>query len=157
MLPHPDIWRTFRPGLRIFLWLSFSCLLAALWYAYFLLGPRQVKEEEAVQTQQQMVTLNVQWQQLWLRKSALSRYNEEVKTPAPPFSALHFQSSEASLVSWLPDEKGGELVLEMRWLRLPVLFKQLAEREMMPTAFTIQPEEGRQLRFTLHLETFREH
>jgi len=156
MLPHPDIWRDLRPGLRMLIWLSAFCVLAALWGAYFMSGPWQTKKEEAVQAQQQMATLNAQRRQLWLRESALSRYSEEVKMPVPPFSALHFQSPEASLVSWQPDEKGGELVLEMQWLPLPALFKQLAEQEMTPTAFSIQPEKGRQLRFTLHLEAFRE-
>lgn len=156
MLLHADIWRDLRPGLRVLIWLSASCVLAASWSAWFLLGPWQAKEEKAEQVQQQMASLHAQRQQLWLRESALLRYSKEIQIPVLPFSALHFQSSEASLVSWQPDEKGGELVLEMQWLPLPALFKQLAEREMTPTAFTIQPEEGRQLRFTLHLEAFRE-
>ena len=157
MLPHPDLWRDLRPGLRMLIWLSASCVMAALWGSYFMLGPWQVKEEEAVQAQQQMAALNVQRRQLWLREKALLRDRAEESTPVAPFSALHFQSPEASLVSWQPDEKGGELVLEVRWLSLPALFNQLAEREMTPTAFTIQPEESQQLRFTLHLEAFREH
>lgn len=156
MQPHPDIWRDLRPGLRMLIWLSASCVLAALWSAYFLSGPWQVIKEEAAQAQRQMATLNTQRQQLWLREKALSRYGVEAKTPVTPFSALHFQSAEASLVSWQPDEKGGVLVLEMHWLPLPALFKQLAEWEMTPAAFTIQPEEGHPLRFTLHLEAFRE-
>ena len=157
MLPHPDIWRGLGQGLRVLIWLSASCVLAALWGAYFLLGPWQAQKEEAAQAQRQMASLSTQRRLLWLREKALPRESVDEKTSVAPFSALHFQSSEASLVSWLPDEKGGELVLEMRWLPLPALFKQLAEREMTPTAFTIQPEEGSQLRFTLHLEAFREH
>jgi|GEM_PF-35598 len=156
MLPHPDIWRGLRPWLRVIIWLGTSCILAMLWAAYYLLGPWQVKKEEVAQAQRQIASLSTQRRRLWLQEKALSRENVEATTLATPFSALHFQSTESSLVSWQPDEKGGELVLEMRWLSLPALFNQLAEQEMTPTAFTIQPEEGSQLRFTLHLEAFRE-
>lgn len=156
MLPHPDTWRSLTPGLRVVIWLGASFILAALWGAYFLSGPWQAKKEEEAQAQRQRDSLSAQRRHLWLQEKALPRDSVEAKLPFPLFSALHFQSAEASLARWTPDEKGGELVLEMPWSSLPQLFTQLAEREMTPTAFMIQPEEGSPLRVTLHLEAFRE-
>jgi len=151
MLLHPDIWRDLRSGQRLAIWLGTFCTLVMLWGGYFLSGPRQVKKTESAQIQQQLASLAVQRGKLWSREKDLPRDGVHYRQRVIPFSALHFQSPEASLVSWKPDEKGGELVLETRWSPLPALFEKLAEREMIPAAFSIEPE-GSLLRFTLHLE-----
>ena len=151
MLPHPDIWCSLTPGRRVVIWLGALCVLMALWGGYFFSWPRQWRTEDRAQILRQQATLVAQRRLLWQRARALSRNSIEETAPTTPFSALHFQSPQASLVSWKPDEKGGELVLETQWSSLPVLFEHLAEREMIPSAFTITPEESL-LRFTLYLE-----
>lgn len=153
MLLHPDSWRNLTPGWRLAIWLGTSCVLMALWGGYFWSGPWQVAKEERAQAQRQRASLTAQRRQLWVREKVLPRDSVNDKRQAPPFSALHFQSSGASLVSWQPNEKGGVLVLDTSWSPLPALFEQLAEREMAPVAFVIEPA-GSLLRLTLHLEAF---
>ena len=156
MLPNPESWRDMSAARRVVIWLGAFFVLAALWGGYFLTGPWQARKEDGMQTQRQKASLTVQRQQLWRREKALPRASVEKALWVVPFSALHFQSAEASLVSWKPSDKGGELVLETRWSPLPALFSLLAEREMTPAAFMIEPE-GRLLRLTLQLEALREH
>lgn len=155
MLPNPDIWRSLTPGRRIVIWLSALCLLMMLWGGYFLSWPWQARTEDRAQLQRQYAVLATQQRLLWQRERTLPRNSIEEAARTTSFSALHFQSAESSLVSWKPDEKGGELVLETYWSSLPALFYHLAEREMTPGAFTIAPADSK-LRFTLHLETFGE-
>lgn len=155
MLPHPELWRELTPGTRVVLWLGAFCVLAALWSGYFWVGPWQARQDDDEQLQRLQASLTMQRQQLWLREKALLQGTGDKVRRTTPFSALHFQSPDASLVSWKPDAKGGELILETHWSPLPALFDRLAEQEMVPIAFIIEPE-GRLLRFTLRLEPFRE-
>jgi len=150
---HPDIWRNLTPGWRLAIWLGTSWVLMALWGVYFWSGPWQVEKEARAQAQRQQASLTAQRRQLWVRQQVLPPERVNDTRQASPFSALHFQSSVAALVSWQPDEKGGVLVLDTSWSPLPALFEQLAEREMMPVAFAIEPV-GSLLRLTLHLEAF---
>ncbi|ROP56434.1 pilus assembly protein HofO [Enterobacter sp. BIGb0383] len=155
MLPNPERWRDLRPGVRVVIWLGTLCALAALWAGGFLLGPYQAHRSADAELQGQQAALRAQRRQLREQEQALARDSAEQTVRLVPFSALNFQSAEAQLVSWKPDEKGGELVLETSWSPLPAMFQHLAEQDMTPASFAIEPE-GRLLHFTLHLESFRE-
>ncbi|HKS34850.1 MAG TPA: HofO [Enterobacteriaceae bacterium] len=155
MLPNPECWRDLRPGVRVILWLGTLVALAALWAGGFLWGPYQAQISADAEIQGQQAALMIQRRQLREQELALVRDDAEETVRLIPFSALNFQSAEAQLVSWKPDEKGGELVLETSWSPLPAMFQHLAEQDMTPAAFAIEPE-GRLLHFTLHLESFRD-
>lgn len=152
---NPECWRDLTPAARTLIWLGTVCLLAVLWAGSVLMGPYQARIDDGEKLQQQQALLIAQRQQLWVQEQTLARDRQEETLRVTPFSALNFQSTEAQLVSWKPDEKGGELVLETLWSPLPAMFEKLAEQDMTPTAFAIEPE-GRLLHFTLSLESFHE-
>lgn len=151
MLSGLEYWRALTPRARTISWLACVCTLVALSGWCFLLGPYQARIVGEAQVQRQQSTLAVQRRQIWLRQQALPRDPALQTEATAPFSPLNLPSADAQLVSWKPDEKGGELVLEAHWSAFPEMFMQLAEQEMTPAAFTIAPE-GSVLRFTLHLE-----
>lgn len=155
MLPNPECWRDLQPGVRVIIWLGTLCALAALWAGGFLWGSYQARISVDAEMQGQQAALMAQRRQLREQEQALARASAKETLRLTPFSALNFQSAEAQLVSWKPDGKGGELVLETSWSPLPAMFQHLAEQDMTPAAFAIEPE-GRLLHFTLHLESFRD-
>lgn len=89
-----------------------------------------------------------QWRQL----IALARAGVPEAAPdVAPFSVLNLQAAGVQLVSWQPDEKGGELVLESRWRSIPPLFALLARSGAAIPSFSITPQGGA-LAVTLRLE-----
>ncbi|KOR05733.1 hypothetical protein ABW48_00620 [Pluralibacter gergoviae] len=83
---------------------------------------------------------------------ALSRQSEPLTLPdAAPFSALNLQAAGVMLVSWQPDGKGGELLLESDWRSIPPLFALLARSGAAIPAFSIAPQDGA-LAVSLRLE-----
>lgn len=77
---------------------------------------------------------------------------QEKKPGAAAFSAVAFcQQLNASFVSWKPTDQGGELVADMPWKSVPVLFKQLSSFRFQSGAFTLAGGDE-QLRLTLQLE-----
>lgn len=70
--------------------------------------------------------------------------------PTVAFSPAAFQQAGARLVSWLPADAGGELVLDTPWPQVAATFLLLAERDMQVTAFALAGANGT-LRFTLRL------
>ena len=78
----------------------------------------------------------------WRRLLILSQQSEAIVLPETiPFSALDLQASGATLVCWLPDKKGGELVLESNWRSIPPLFALLARSGAAIPTFSIAPRE----------------
>jgi len=88
----------------------------------------------------------------WRRLLALSRQSEPLALPdAAPFSALNLQAAGVTLVSWQPDGKSGELLLESDWRSIPPLFALLARSGAAIPAFSIAPQDGA-LAVSLRLE-----
>lgn len=74
------------------------------------------------------------------------------RTPPPLFSTLTFcQQNAATFISWQPRSHGGELVMEILWDSVPVLFSQLANYDLRIARFILELGSA-QLRLTLHLE-----
>ena len=78
----------------------------------------------------------------WRRLQTLSQQSEAIVLPeSVPFSAPDLQANGVTLVRWLPDKKGGELVLESDWRSIPPLFALLARSGAVIPTFSIEPRE----------------
>lgn len=91
---------------------------------------------------------NMQWRRLMV----LNTTPDVVAIPETvPFSPVTFQMAGSRLVSWLPNAKGGELVLECDWQNIPAIFPLLVRSGMTVQTFSVQPL-ANTLRFALLLE-----
>lgn len=111
---------------------------------------------------QRLAGLHAQQQsrsQLWATIMPLRQAEEQAATTPRSergFSALAFQTGSARLLSWHPNEHGGELVLQTGWQDVPETFARLAEQNMQVTAFSLVLNEG-VLHLRLELESGNEY
>lgn len=138
----PERWQTLLTGLLI---LTLGGALGLL--------RSQLAQQDALRTawRQQQALRAARWQSVVPLQAALSSLKISAAAARRPFSPVDFQRQDAELVSWKPDERGGELVLETAWGSIPSVFTLLAERGMQVTAFAIKAGARRHL-LTLHLE-----
>lgn len=136
---HPERWHIGLAGL----------LLMAAGGAAFLLQTES-PPHNAAWKQQQLLRI-ARWQSVMPLQAALNVAADVSLATSKPFSPVDFQRSGAELMSWTPDGRGGELVLETVWEQVPSVFMLLAERRMRVAAFSLQAGETRHV-LTLQLE-----
>lgn len=144
-----DYWCALSSRRRAAVWLlvTLSLLLTGGWIIARPVG--NALEQQRARLIAQRQTMRDEWQHARQRQSLLHAQAE--RAPAKAFSPLDFQHAQARLTRWQPGNGGGEMALDVQWARVPVIFDQLAERNMRVSAFSLTPEEGA-LRFTLQLE-----
>lgn len=147
----PECWRALSPRMRVVVWLVSLCGLTGLCGGGFLLTPYQARTAGEEQLRQQQAALGAQRQKTGVLQGELTRESRAPLQVVVPFSPLDTPSVGAQLVSWQPNQKGGELVLEGRWLPLAATFIRLSEQGMRTPAFVMESLGGT-LRFTLSLE-----
>ncbi len=136
----PERWLALSVRSRGAAWLSVTMCCAVL---AWLLAVRPYTGERT----QRLAELHAQQQsrsQLWANIMPLRRAGEQAATaplPGRAFSALAFQTGSARLLSWHPNEHGGEMVLQSGWQDVPETFARLAEQGMQVTAFSLALEE----------------
>lgn len=138
----PERWQIALAGLLIMTLGGALCLLQS-----------QSARQDALRMawRQQEALRAARWQRVVPLRAALSALKVGAVAARRPFSPVDFQRQDAELVSWKPDERGGELVLETAWESIPSVFILLAERGIQVTAFAIKAGARRHL-LTLHLE-----
>lgn len=147
----PERWLSLSSRSRWATWLMITLSCAAL---AWLLAVRPCMTEQA----QRLAELQAQQlsrSRLWASIMPLRRAEEQAAAVAQPtraFSALAFQTSSARLLSWQPNERGGEMVLQTGWQEVPETFARLAEQRMQATAFSLALKEG-VLHLRLELES----
>lgn len=136
----PEGWLVLSARSRVAAWLSVTMCCALL--AWFL----AVRPYTGEQTQR-LAELHAQQQsrsQLWASIMPLRQAGEQTATASlsgRAFSALAFQTGSARLLSWHPNEHGGEMVLQSGWQDVPETFARLAEQGMQVTAFSLALKE----------------
>lgn len=136
----PERWLARSAHSRGAAWLivTMSCAVLA-----WLLTVRPYTSEQT----QRLAELHTQQQsrsQLWANIMPLRQAGEQAATaplPGRAFSALAFQTGSARLLSWHPNEHGGEIVLQTGWQDVPETFARLAEQGMQVTAFSLALKE----------------
>ncbi|WP_312282898.1 hypothetical protein [Pseudescherichia sp.] len=148
---NPERWLSLSAHSRSAIWLTIALGCAAL---AWLLAVRPCIHEQT----QRLAEIRAQQQsrsQLWADVMPL-RQAEELATsailPERAFSALAFQTGSARLLSWHPNARGGELVLQTGWQDVPETFALLAKQRMQATAFSLALKEG-VLHLRLELES----
>lgn len=131
--------------------LRLTALAAALAGASvcYRLGASALQTTESEARQRQHAQYAASWRRLMPLRAArvLSPARSD---PYVRFSPTTFQQSGARLVSRLPSDKGGELVLDTPWAQVAPTFLRLAACGMQVTAFALTGENGT-LRLTLGL------
>lgn len=148
---NPERWRSLSARSQSVIWLTmvFGCVALA-----WLLALRPCLREQT----QRLAAIGAQQQsrsQLWASAMPLRQAEEQATTAIPPeraFSALAFQTGSARLLSWHPNARGGELVLQSGWQDVPETFARLAEQRMQAIAFSLALKEG-VLHLRLELES----
>ncbi len=136
----PERWLSLSTRSRIAAWLSVTMSCAVL---AWLLTVRPYASEQA----QRLAALHAQQQsrsQLWANIMPLRQAGEQAAAaplPGRAFSALAFQTGSARLLSWHPNEHGGEMALQTGWQDVPETFAHLAEQGMQVTAFSLAVKE----------------
>ena len=125
-------------------------LLMAVGGVAFLLQSSSTPQNAAWEQQQRLRI--ARWQSVMPLQAALNVAAGTTLAATKPFSPVDFQRSGAELMSWTPDGRGGELVLETVWEQVPSVFMLLAERGMRVSAFSLQAGETRHV-LTLQLES----
>ncbi len=78
----------------------------------------------------------------YLRQRATADTAFVAAPPMRPFSALTLsRESQSTLVNWQPGSPYSELVLEVNWLQLPLLFTLLGEQHIKPESIMLQMQE----------------
>lgn len=136
---HPERWHIGLAGL---------VLMAAGGVAFLLQSASP--PHNAAWKQQQLLRI-ARWQSVMPLQAALNVAADVSLATSKPFSPVDFQRPGAELMSWTPDGRGGELVLETVWEQVPSVFMLLAERGMRVAAFSLQAGKTRHV-LTLQLE-----
>jgi len=148
---NPERWLSLSAHSRSAIWLTIALVCAAL---AWLLAVRPCMREQT----QRLAEIRAQQQsrsQLWAGVMPLRQAEEPTTSTIRPdraFSALVFQTGSARLLSWHPNARGGELVLQTGWQNVPETFARLAEQHMQVTAFSLALKEG-VLHLRLELES----
>lgn len=134
---------------RIACWLGFTlCLLLASWATLLRPAGSRLEAQISLRAATQEA-VRQQWRKMILQRAAL--LTEPKADAVTIFSALDFRHPQARLARWQPDDRGGEMELDAQWAGVPLIFEQLAGRNMRVNAFSLEPKTGA-LRFTLRLE-----
>ena len=142
-----DFWCATSPRLRLICWGLWVIALCGL--SRIALSP-PVDNGRDAQSRLHQANL-LQWRTLHKIAGSADEQRLVSDDNALPFSPFDFQQAEMQLVSWQPSAEGGELALKGPWSAIPPVFRQLAERQMRITQFTLDPDENG-LRITLLLE-----
>lgn len=124
-------------------------LLMAVGGGVFLLLSESAPQNAA--WKQQQILRIARWQSVMPLQAALNAAGETNLAESQPFSPVDFQGPGGELMSWMPVGRGGELVLETEWDKVPSVFALLAERGMRVSAFSLQAGKMRHM-LTLQLE-----
>lgn len=148
---NPDRWLSLSARSRGATWLMVTLGCAAL---AWLLAVRPCTSKQT----QRLADLHAQQlsrSQLWASIMPLRQAEAQAATaplPGRAFSALAFQTGSARLLSWHPNARGGEMVLQTGWQDVPETFARLAEQRMQATAFSLGLKES-VLHLRLELES----
>lgn len=139
MLRFPERWLTAHGYWRL---LSSLAGLALMYGAASLLADKCWPVDGQLQERQRLLWEQTRQHYQYLRHIAIADVAFSAAAQAQPFSALTLsRESHSQLVSWQPGTPHSELVLEVNWLQLPLLFTRLGEQHITPESFRLQMHE----------------
>ena len=139
MSPLPERWLTAH-----WCWRFLSTLggLALMYAVLSTLADKCWPADRQLQEHQRLLQAQTRQHYQYLRQHAMADTAFAAVPQIRPFSALTLsRESQSQLVSWQPGSPYSQLILEVSWSQLPLLFTLLGEQHIKPESIMLQMHE----------------
>ena len=135
----PERWLTVHWCWRF---LSTLGVMALMYGVLSTLADKCWPADRPLQEHQRLLRAQTRQNYQYLRQHAMADTDIVAVPPLRPFSALTLsRESQSRLVSWQPGSPSSELILEVSWPQLPMLFTLLGEQHIKPESVRLQMHE----------------